>query len=82
MQLRHTLVLLLLGCWQQQEAANPLDIARWALDRRLPYLSFPVDEGAVLQQYSNILGQDLLTPTGRPLRHVVLSYAVLCSAVL
>ena len=63
---QHTLLLLLLACWRQQEAVSPLDVARWALDGRLPYLSFPAEEGAVLLQYRTVLGQQLTTPTGAP----------------
>ncbi|KAL4434395.1 hypothetical protein ABPG75_000836 [Micractinium tetrahymenae] len=63
---QHTLALLLLACWQQGEAASPLDVVRWALDAHLPYLSFPAEEGAALQQYSAILGRRLVTPRGVP----------------
>ena len=62
---RHTLALLLLACWCQLEAAGPLDVLRWALDGRLPYVAFAAEEGAVLQQYRNILGGELIAVRGR-----------------
>lgn len=61
---QHTLALVLLACWQQGEAASPLDVVRWALDGHLPYLAFPAEEGAALQQFSAILGRRLVTPRG------------------
>ncbi|EFN51697.1 hypothetical protein CHLNCDRAFT_54966 [Chlorella variabilis] len=63
---RHTLALLLLACWCQLEAAGPLDVLRWALDGRLPYVAFAAEEGAVLQQYRNILGGELIAVRGVP----------------
>ncbi|KAL4428576.1 hypothetical protein ABPG77_008888 [Micractinium sp. CCAP 211/92] len=72
---QHTLALLLLACWQQGEAASPLDMARWALDGHLPYLSFPAEEGAALQQYSSILGRGLVTPRGVPSPRYLLDQA-------
>lgn len=64
LRLQHTLFLLLLACYQQQEAVSPLDLARWALDGRLPYLSFGAQEGAALRQFRGVLGPKLLSPTG------------------
>jgi len=64
LRLQHTLLLVLLACWRQQEAASPLDITRWALDGHLPYLSFAAAEGAGLTQYRNTLGPDLLVAKG------------------
>jgi hypothetical protein len=64
LRLQHTLLLVLLACWRQQEAASPLDITRWALDGHLPYLSFAAEEGAGLTQYRNTLGAELMAPTG------------------
>ncbi|KAI7839720.1 hypothetical protein COHA_006524 [Chlorella ohadii] len=66
LRLQHTLLLVLLACWRQQEAASPLDITRWALDGHLPYLSFAAAEGAGLTQYRNTLGPDLLVAKGVP----------------
>ncbi|PRW59254.1 fanconi-associated nuclease 1-like protein isoform X1 [Chlorella sorokiniana] len=66
LRLQHTLLLVLLACWRQQEAASPLDITRWALDGHLPYLSFAAEEGAGLTQYRNTLGAELMAPTGVP----------------
>lgn len=61
---QHTLALLLLACWQQGEAGSPLDVARWALDGHLPYLSFAAVEAAALQHYKAVLGRRLMTPSG------------------
>ena len=62
--MRHTLKLLLLACWQLGEAASPLDISRWALDGRLPYLNFAADEGRQLAQFRTILGPDFIIIKG------------------
>ena len=65
LHMRHTLELLLLACWQLGEAASPLDVSRWALDGRLPYLSFAADEGTQLAQFRTILGPDFITVKGQ-----------------
>lgn len=61
-------------------------MARWALDGHLPYLSFPAEEGAALQQYSSILGRGLVTPRGKVGRTRCALYAThfhfLCSACM
>lgn len=64
LKLQHTLQLVLLACWRQQEAASPLDITRWALDGHLPYLAFAAAEGAGLAQYRNTIGPELLAAKG------------------
>jgi hypothetical protein len=64
LHLRHTLALLLLAAWRQLEAVSPLDVLRWALDGRLPYLAFAAEEGAVLRQYTSILGRNMTSVRG------------------
>jgi hypothetical protein len=64
LSLRHTLALLLVAAWWQGEAVSPIDVARWALDGRLPYLAFAAEEGAELEQYNSILGRMLTSAKG------------------
>lgn len=64
LSLRHTLALLLVAAWRCGEAVSPIDVARWALDGRLPYLAFAAEEGAQLEQYTSTLGRMLTSAKG------------------
>ena len=62
---QHTLALVLVACWQQGEAASPLDACRWTIDGHLPYLGFPAQQAAGLRQFGSVLSSRLFTPTGK-----------------
>ncbi|PSC75815.1 TATA box-binding -associated factor RNA polymerase I subunit B [Micractinium conductrix] len=72
---QHTLALVLVACWQQGEAASPLDACRWTIDGHLPYLGFPAQQAAGLRQFGSVLSSRLFTPTGVPTPRYLLELA-------